>query len=321
MKKILFSTLFAAVLSIQAGYAGTGVQHEVRVSAVASHTSIPRNRQIILKVRITWVNTRDTVSVADVSDPLLTNFAITGTAAANRAEAVPGGTRQVRETEYILEPQGLGMGYIEPISVAYTVSPGQDTVCVHTRRFGISITDAVAEPAGHAFPWMPVFAGIAAAAAALLIVSRRTARAKVSTEPDPCIPEEEALARAKKLMGPDRGNPTETLTSLVRLFRTYLNQEFGITAPEATSPQLISGLEQAGAEASFIHQLSDVFSRAHTVAFSGGKARPADADTAYSVMEAFLQKRLSEKRAAQTAGLKKVHGIGGLFTRFSRRGT
>jgi len=301
MKNVIFSVILlivvAQVLVFSQVKDSTSV-YEVRVQASTSDTRVPLNRSVKLILQISWAGTMDTVTVENIEDPVLTNFEITGTSAANRIEASAQGKKSVREITYNLKPKGLGMGYIEPVSVTYLEKSTGKSYKVTTRRFGIKVTDAVPDPEERKFPyvWLIALVLLSLGGTVYYMVRRKNASDDDENMEEQAPAEEECLLELKNIIRGKTEDADTILTSLLRSFRQYLSREFGIGAMEATSSEVIRLLEETEMEESFLKRFDKIFSRADVVKFSGEKASQADIDDAFAVMEMFLEKRLKLKQ-------------------------
>ena len=167
-----------------------------------------------------------------------------------------------------------------------------------TRRIGVEVADPVPDPKTHRFPWsLLAVTAAAVAAGCILIFLIRNRRKRQAVQPEVKPPLEESfLAELKATVDLKDGKRSEAFTLLSKLFRKYLSQKFGIPALEATTSQLMGLLEPLGIEERPLKKMEALFSAADVVKFSGQDASQAELDSAYTVVEAFLEERLAAEK-------------------------
>ena len=323
MKKLfsLFLVLFSILGSVSVySYclpADTSVISEVKLQAYTSDTKVPLNRNITLYIKVFWSSRDDSVSIENVGDPKLTNLEITGTSSANRIEADVNGNRNVREITFILKPSGLGMAYIEPVSLVYKKGKNSTPVTLRTNRFGVKVIDPVPEPGHRKFPflWLVIFLFAAGSGVIFYSFRKKSDRFK-HTEPEQNIDidEENYLSRLKNITKSKNSDFNSALNEIIKVFRMYISKEFGISAMEATSSEIISMLEQKDTGLQE-QKLKELLNRVDVLKFSGQKALQSDVDAAYVFVEAFLESRLRDKKEKEASKEResKRKGIKSIF--------
>jgi hypothetical protein len=288
---------------------------DVVLSAFAEPSIVPLNRTLAYTVRIAWQGDLARIEIGDVEEPVFTNFEVAGTASANRTFSAAAGGRSEKEIIYHLRPKTLGMAYVEPVGISWKDLSTGNAHSMKTRRIGVEVTDPVPDPKTRRFPLallavIPVL--VVAGVVLFLRMQGRRKKLAVQTEAKPPL-EESFLAELKQNVDLKTDNRREAFALLSKLFRKYLSQKFGIPALEATTSQLMDLLKPLGIEERPLGKMEALFSTADVVKFSGQDASQTDLDSAYTVVESFLEERLAaarkemESQAGNPPKTKKSH--------------
>ncbi|MBN1893467.1 hypothetical protein JW906_03185 [bacterium] len=286
---------------------------EVVLSAFAEPSSVPLNRTLAYTIQIAWQGDLSRVEIGEVEEPVFANFEVEGTASANRTFGAAAGGRSEKEILYHLRPKTLGMAYVEPVGITWKDTGTGRTHQMKTRRIGVEVTDPVPDPEARRFPLpllflIPVLAG--AGAVLFFLMQGRRKKQVLQQEVKPPL-EESFLAELRGTVDLKTDKRREAFALLSRLFRKYLSQKFKIPALEATTSQLMGLLGPLGIEEKLLGKMETLFSTADVVKFSGQEASRADLESAYTVVESFLEERLSaakketEAQAAEPSKQKK----------------
>ncbi len=298
----------------------------VTLGAFLDSTAVPLNRTVTLTVRLSWEGPLDSVLIGEVRDPVLSNLEITGTSASNRTVGTADGAASVKEITYTLKPNSLGMGYIDSLTVTVRdLKAGTDRRMTAPR---LSVTAVAPIPVKSGRPglltWLMIGALFAAGAAAGVRVWKRAGRRAPETRETAEPPLEErylnTLKETVRLHGDQR---EDAFASLSRLFRQYLSEKYKVPALEATTRELITSLQTAGADEALARKCESFFGRADEVKFSGRKASQDELDESYTIVESLFESKLVETQLRmqkeQEAPRKQDTRTGGPFRRLIRR--
>lgn len=296
----------------------------VSVSSVIQSKQVPLNRTVDFIVRIVWEGGIENVEIGELTDPVLSNLDVTGTASSNQVTGVPGGQRSVKEIVYTLKPKNLGMGYIDPVSLSYTDMKTNLAHHLKTRRMNVEVVSPVPEKKGGPGAWILVLFGAAfvagAAAGGWLYLKHKKAKMIREALPVQTILEEDSLILLKNSVDLKSQDRRESFAVLSKLFRRYLSEKYGIAASSATTEELLRVLQDRGTEEGLMRKCEALFAKADVIKFSGKDASQAEIDEAYTAVETVLESGLVEekKRIEQEkaeAEKKKPKGLKKLIER------
>jgi hypothetical protein len=316
-----------ALTAATALYAQTAPGSSISLGASLDSSAVPLNRTVVLTVRLSWEGSLDSVLIGEVSDPVLTNLEIAGTATANKTVGTADGASSVKEIAYTLRPKSLGMAYIDSLTVTVRDLKAGTDRAMRTPRLSVMAVAPVREKSGKP----GILAGLliaffflagASAGIALWIRSRGRAAAPAS-EPAEKPVEERYLAALKETVALHGDGREDAYASLARLFRLYLAETAGVPALEATTRELIASLKAAGADEGLTRRCESFFGGADEVKFSGRQASQSELEEAYTVVESVFESRLVEAqlkaRMEGEASSKQSERSGGPVRRFLRR--
>jgi len=273
---------------------------QVSVSSILNSKQVPLNRTVDFIVRIAWEGDLETIDIGELTDPVLSNLDVVGTASSNKVTGIPGGQQSVKEVAYTLKPKNLGMAYIEPVSLSYTDKKTNRVHALRTRRMTVEAVSPVPEKTSGPGAWFWILflsaftIGIAAGGWFYL---RQKKIKRVRTAPSvQTLLEEDFLSRLKETVDLKAKDRKESFATLTKLFRRYLSGKYGIDASGATTEEWMNVLRERGTDESLIRKCETLFTKADVIKFSGKEATQAELDEAYTVVEAVLESRLAEER-------------------------
>ena len=265
---------------------------EIRLTARLDKTQVPLNRTVRLTITLRWQGPLDRYEVAEIEDPVVRNLKIVGTGSANRVGTENGQPVAIKEYTYDLQPQELGMGYVEGMAVLYTDTVTGKSHRLVTQRLQVEAVDPVPEP-GQGPPWVligsAVFAVVAGGAAGWYVVRRRRSKPQEPVAPQVSL-EEKTLEELRKTV--DIRRPDLPLRSayadLSRLARRYLGEKYKLPGLELTTDELLNSLREKTLDERLISQAEEVLRACDHVKFSGSSGDRAEFERLYGAVELWL---------------------------------
>lgn len=311
---LFFSVSMATLVRGQAeGPPHDSTAGPIRVSLSASidPKNVPLNRDVLLKIEISWEGNLDQVAIGQVTEPVLSNLDIVGTTASNRVLALASGQRAIKEVAYTLKPKALGMAYVEPVTLSYEDRSSHQIENLKTQRLSVEVISAVPEdrtgvPVG-VYWILGSLAVIFGAAGLIAIWLARRSRPSVQNE-SVILLEERYLNELCADGGPLAESTAEGFSKLSRLFRRYLAARYGLAALEITTEELVAELPQCGLPEDLVSRCATLLTTADVVKFSGQEVAPAEYQLAYTTVETLFEQNLAENRRgveAEQARAKK----------------
>ena len=270
----------------------------VSLSSYVDVKHVPLNRTLIFTVQLAWSGDIDLIEIGEIEEPILTNFDIVGTSSANRVTGTADTRKSVKEITYALQPQNLGMCYIESTGLSYEDLRTGKTHYLKTQRIGVEAVGAVADPGERSYLFIWIAAGVVLAIGFFVFIVIRKYRSLAAEETEVVAPiiEETFLTELKEKVNLKEGDRGEALSMLTKLFRTYLKEKYGISALEATTAELVHLLKEEGLDEGLVTRCETLFQKADVVKFSGQDASQAELDEAYTTVETILESHLLKSR-------------------------
>ena len=132
----------------------SGSPYDIHLDTQISPSRVPLNRTTLLSVRIEWEDGMDRIEIEDVEEPVLSNLDIVGTSTGNRIIGTATGEKSVKVIGYTLQPENLGMGYVESVILTYRDKLTGETHVMSTRRVGVEVISPVPEEGAKSNSWM-----------------------------------------------------------------------------------------------------------------------------------------------------------------------
>jgi hypothetical protein len=243
--------------------------------------------------------------ISELENPILENFEITTTSAADRRMSEAGLMKAAKVYELVLKPKSIGMGYIEPLIVKYIDNETGEAHSLITSRLSAKVVDPVAEPGSNQglMKWILV-AAIVLAAFILVIFfwqKRREEKRRQEAEAVNVVPlEQEFLSKLREtvnLKSPDV-KINEAFWALSRIVRQYLSQKYQIPALESTSEKIVSDLSGFQVDQTILNNLQEILTVSDLAKFAGAEGNRSELDRVYTLVEALLERNIGEARAA-----------------------
>jgi len=284
--------VFAAVLMLTAQPASSST--EVKISARILEENVPLNRQAHLVVQAEWHGQPDQITLQPLEPPVLTNLKIVSTSSANRVQAQNNQLVTARRYEFILQPQTIGMAYVDEVSLHYEDENGQSH-SLQTPRLQVKIIDPVAGPRENLIGPV-VIAGVLVlllAAVLVLIWNRRAVRRaqEAQARQDIRTPEQVFGARLRDEIDLHADELEPQYGRLADVVRGYLREVLPAGKSAGTTQEWLTVLESEGFALEERTRVQEIMQACDLVKFSGATADPNQLARLYTLAEAFFERR------------------------------
>lgn len=273
---------------------------QIRIDTSVNYTKVPLNRNLKLRVVISWVGDSDRFDVLTFDNPALTNFEIIGTATTSRTEI----DTVYKEYDYTLTPNQLGMGYVEGVVVKAHDKISDKDVSLVTQRIPIEVIEAVPEPGETDLTWLFVVLAIfIISIVAYLVIRQQNKRKKARA-----VAEEQAIPLETRFLEDLRGQFSldhpdlhEDFSRLSKLLRRYLTEKFQIRGLKATTDELTQQLTGTAMEQNQIESVREILIRSDEIKFSGMEGSKEEMSRFYTLFEGMLESFLRKAETEQSS--------------------
>lgn len=303
---------YASIITFLIAYLCVGLmaraqEHlEVKLNASISPQETPLNRAATCVVQLKWHGDLSQIEFDPPEAPRLSNFKLTGSASSNWVGLENGANTAIKTFEYTLKPEGLGMGYVEPLRVSYLDKRTNEKHDLYTTRLSVQIVDAVAEPGETPLGLIfGIVAGLAIIGGlAYFYWQQRKQKAERARQAAQIVKplEEEFLEELHASVDLNALDTKEAFTALSKLLRNYLQRRFDIPAQGITSAEAVEAFRPLAADLNHVMQLEEILQISDVVKFSGAGGDPTRLARAYALAENFLRANLKPVEVVATAG-------------------
>lgn len=285
----------------------TAVDYEstIGISAEVDKKEVPLNRQITCSVIVEWTGDIKRFQISNVENPIVENFEIIKTSAADRRLSEGGVAKAARIYEFVLQPQNLGMGYIENVVVKYIDNETGEGKSLMTSRLNVNVIDAVPEPGSK--NWMIKWIVLAFVLLAIFVFlwswrKKVQERKRREAEVVKVVPlEEEYLTQLRELI--DLKSPeiqiSNAFSALSKIARKYLSQKYQIPALESTTEKIIDDLSGYELDQAMLNNIQEILTVSDLAKFAGSEGNRNELDRTYTLLEAILERNLGEAKAGE----------------------
>jgi len=186
------------------------------------------------------------------------------------------------------------MAYIDGVIIKYMDRESGDEENLSSQRVMIEITEPLPENQGKklkAFIYIILFIIFFSILTYFILVYIRKKRLASKSLTPVISPAESYLNRLMHEVDPRGTNLDQMVQRLSKLFKEYLEQDFGISARELNTKEIQQALQQLPIEESDKSNLSVVFEKLDIIKFSRKSIDPNDFIHIYGAIENFLLKR------------------------------
>jgi hypothetical protein len=280
-------------------------ESKIGISAEVDKTEVPLNRQVTCSVIVEWTGDIRRYQISYVENPIVENFEIIKTSAADRRLSEGGVAKAARIFEFVLQPKSLGMGYIENVIVQYIDNVTGEGESLITPRLNVKVIDAVPEP--NSKSWMIKWIVLAVVLLAIFIFLwswRRMVQERKRKEAEVVkvvALEEEYLTQLREsvnLKSPGL-KISEAFSLLSKIARKYLSQKYQIPALESTSEKIIAELSGFELDQAVINNFEEILTVSDLAKFAGSEGNRNELDRTYTLLEAILERNLGEVKAGE----------------------
>jgi hypothetical protein len=308
----LITILF--LLHSRAGFAQDSTQSDtgdipsgIRVSARLIAQQIPLNRTLAFIIQVEWFGDLNRYEISEVENPSVKNFTVIANSSSDRRQMVAGKMTAIKTFEYELQPQELGMGYVDGVIVKYIDKETGEGKHLLTNRLEAKVIDPLPEPGDKTKLLVIIFTAIILIGSLALIIAwlQRRRQQRQNVPPPPVPLEETYLSELKTsiaLNSPDV-NIKDGFAHLSRILRHYLAEKYSFPAGNALMNEIVATLRQKATSERLIQTTEEVLAACDIIKFSGGDGEKAELTRMFTLVEAIFQDELKTVKtgAEQTA--------------------
>ncbi len=274
----------------------------IKVSTEVDKKEVALNRQVVCSVIVEWSGDLKRYQISEIENPIVENFEIIKTSAADRRLIEAGVEKAAKIYEFVLAPKSLGMGYIENVIVKYIDNDTGEGQSLITPRLNVKVVDPVPEPGSKSWiiKWIVLAIVLITALILMWLLQRKKAEKKrKEAEALKIVPLEEEfltqLHESIKLNAPGV-NMNEVFWLLSKITRKYLLQKYQIPALESTTEKILQELSILELDQTMLNNIQEILTVSDLAKFAGSEANRNELDRIYTLLEAILERNLGETR-------------------------
>jgi hypothetical protein len=265
----------------------------VSISASVASEKIPLNRLATCTLQLKWQGRLSDIEFDPPEAPKLSNFKLAGSSSSNWVGLESGQQTSIKKFEYSLQPEGLGMGYVEEMRVSYLDKATGEKHRLFTNRLGIEVIEPLQKPVKTPLG-IALLLGLLVYAGLIVFIFQMKARAKqketarlAALAQKPL--EEEFLEELKNTVDINTTDLKEAFVALSRLMRRYLSRRYEIPALGISTDEVVEAFRKVASSEEQSSQVDEILHTCDLFKFSGEAGDPARLARTYALTENFLQ--------------------------------
>jgi len=246
----------------------------ITIEAIIDTTDIDLNDSLRVDFKIVFIGDQNDINMIEPAIPEVTNFDIIGSGSTNEVE--PG--KIIKKYFYYLKPQGIGMGYIEPIKFGYE---DKSTAIIHnlkTKRLNVEIHPAEAEE-NHSFhfAYILLIVFIIIGGIGYVLYKKRFSNQQYQQEKTIIqSPLEQAKAELEKVKD-EKTERKNIIFDTYSIILRYLRCEFEFPAG-ISGRDIVLELKKMDINETTVLEIQDFFDQCDLFKFSGGQLSSLEID-------------------------------------------
>ena len=267
----------------------------IQLNTLVESSRVPLNRPVIFHIELSWPGELSRYQIEPVSQPILTNLLLEGSGSENRLEPQEDGTfKAIKSITYHFKPLEMGMAYIDGVVVKYVDRETGEENQLSSQRIMVEIVEPLPEegegPVRAVIYIVLLLIFFAVLLYFIILYWKKRKQAQHSLAPVESLPEI-YLNRLAQEVDPRGTNLAEMTARLSKIFREYLDEDFGIRARESSTQEIVAQLTELNLEERDRENLKTVLEKLDLIKFAGKNVDPADFTDIFGTIEAFLIKR------------------------------
>ncbi len=224
-------------------------EHDITFQARISPTEVPQNKTATLKITLEWKGPASLFEVEEITQPRLINLTVSGSGSTNRVVTEGGIPETIKEYSFELQPQALGMAYIEAMNIRYVCYADSQVSTLQTQRIELKVSEPVYQREGRAMVWViiigPMF--LIALLSGFFLWRRKQQREALAQQQVMAVqtPRERILTELRQRIDlSDPGHIDEKCEALSKAVRSYLKECRSIEAAYLPTRELEQELDR-----------------------------------------------------------------------------
>lgn len=267
---------------------------QVRAVASLNQQKVAQNHAVRLTVEVSWRGDLDRFEIQKCSAPALTNLDVAGSASSNWVGENDGALQTVKTFEFVLQPQSLGMAYVDGVTIEYRDAATDQVHSLVTGRLDLTVTDPVYERDNRPLAFIGVgvlVVALCVAGFSFYLKRKREKQAAAQARMEATISlEQRFLNELRSRIKLGDSNIDESFAELAKLLRRYLSEKYGIAAMGMAPAEIRNELSHCGVDQNVIQQTVEVLEASDVAKFSGGRTERSGVDRAYVLVEQIIER-------------------------------
>jgi cbb3-type cytochrome oxidase subunit 3 len=295
MRKIVLSLIVFGLFSFGFSTAVTdssAVQIELKASLEANQ--VPKNREAIYHVSLSWKGDLDRFHILDVSEPAVTNLQIRGSGSSNKFYLDDSGNPySIKRITYYFLPKEMGMAYIDGLTIRYKDTVNGKTGVLTAQRLQVTITEPVMDSNGGGLGvivfWVLLSLFLILVAFFVYRYFQRRDEADAAPVEEKKSLEDEKLEILMEINKSGDLKYNEKVQQMSRLLNGYFSEKFGMEG-QLEFKDIEEPLTSLSLEAGVIAKIKDFMERATLAKFAGEEVSETDYQLYYDTLEMLFGK-------------------------------
>jgi hypothetical protein len=290
MRKIVLSLIVFGLFSITLSETVTdssAVQIELKASLDANQ--VPKNREVIYHVSVSWKGDLDRFHILNVSEPAVSNLQTRGSGSSNKFFLDDDGNPfSIKRITYYFLPKEMGMAYIDGLVIRYEDTVNGKVGTLTAQRLQVSIMEPVVDSNGSGIGavifWVILSLFLLTIIFFVFRYFQRRGIEDTEESDDEKSAEYESLQNLSEINANKNLKYSEKVQAMSRLLNDYFAKKFGMDG----QPEFIAvndRLVRASIDENLIKKIEIFMERALLAKFAGEDVSEMDYQLYYDTLE------------------------------------
>lgn len=218
----------------------------ITIKAWVDKSEVPLNRNVILTIQISWIGKHDEYKIEEFQPPVCKNLKIVGSSCSDKVESRKDKQIAIREYQFILQPETLGMGYIESVEIVGKQIATDRFFPLRTSRIGVKVIEPIVEKKNNLWIIWLILVLVLVLVCSICSFLWWRKQQSIHQEPEEMVKTPEEIAREELNAITELRNiehAVQYCTEVSTILRKYINIKFGIKALEVPTNELVDQLK------------------------------------------------------------------------------
>ena len=269
---------------------------DISLRTYVENESVALNREVVYIVQLTWQGELGRYKISEVLDPDVTNLIVRGSGSSNKVITNSAGKEiSTKKVAFYFKPVGIGMAYINGVTVRYEDTLLDKKESLLASRIGVQIVDPIPDNSSNDIFQYLIYLFIVIVIGFIVYVffiynKRKKENALMELENIKETTEDKYLRLLKETIHLSGNNYKEKLNDLAHLIIGYFSEKYSSSFANMSSEEMLNFLDDTKLDKHIFLKFKEFITKSDLIRFAGNAVNETDFHQFYDSVEWILEK-------------------------------